>query len=159
MPHAVHQRPRDEGAYLRSVAHHARMDIAHAVGVVVGEAQSLQLGKCRIAQIAVDLHLGAEGEEKRHVVDQRGRQHGDHEERHVVGHGVQRGPNHKVIERIALEHGQDDIHHTAKETAGDHGEDATAVHLEEGQEVGYAEELEFDLLIPFHSSSTPAVCA
>ena len=57
IPDHIHHAPGHQLPDPLGVAHGPRMDIADAVLVKVGKRQSLQMRKCRVAQVPVDLHF------------------------------------------------------------------------------------------------------
>ncbi len=155
LPDAVQQRPGDERADARGVGHDARVDVADAVLVEVGEGQRLQVGEGGVAQILLHADFDGLRAEGRIVVDQ-----GAAEDEREVEHDEERDMLERpladeAVEGVALEERHAGVHHAAREAAGHQAEQGLFVVFQIGQHLVDAEEAELGILHAVASSPTP----
>ena len=159
LPEAFQHGPGHQGADTLGIGHDPGVDVTHAVLVVVGEGQGLQMGEGGVAQVPVHPHLDLHAVHGGDVVEQRAaadqREIEDHEEHD----GVQGPLADEVVQGIALEEGDAGIHQASHKASQDHEEQGLLVVFQVGQHLADAEELQVLLSggLVFHADTSSAL--
>ena len=142
LPYAVDDRPGEQRADARGVGHDARVDVADAVLVEIGEGQRLQMLKGRVAQILVEPHLKPQGPERGEIVGHA--VEGDHKgvNQNKWREGIERAQRDEVVERVALQQRRADVDHAAADREEHHHRHHAAVLFQIGQHLADAEEFQ-----------------
>ena len=159
VPHRVHQGPGDQPADAGSIRHDPGMDPAHAVLIIIGKGQRLQVVERFGAQVPVDGNLGFHRSVAGDEVDAGSEQNQEDINYNEPGQGIQGIARDEMVERVTLQHRHQDIHAGAQQAAHDHPGQQFPVLLQVREEPGDAEEGQGLLLIQFfrqfHYASTP----
>ena len=139
MPQPVRQRPGNERAYARGVAHYSRVYIAHAVLIVVGEGQRLQVAERRVAQISVHAYFYFQSDGIGIVIGNSRPYDSDEVNDYVPRQGVKCAAAHKMVKGVPLIQRQYDVHGTAEQAAHKHYGHGDAEARRKGQYFAYAE--------------------
>ena len=140
MPHRVHQGPGYQAPDAGSIRHHAGMDPADAVLIIVGKGQRLQVVEGFGSQVAVDRNLGLHRAVAGNEVHTGSEEDQRHINQDIPGQRVQRAQGDKVVERVTLKHGHQDVHAGTHQAADNHPGQGFPVPLQIGEETGNAEE-------------------
>ena len=166
MPDRVHQRPGSQGSDPPGIAHDPGMDIAHAVLIEITEGKGLEMIEGSGAQIPVNGNLRGHGSPAGDIIHDGGKQNGADIQNNIPGKRIHRIAGNKMIQGIALEQRQDDIHRTAPQAAEDHQDQRFPVHPDIGHDQRNAEETQ-TFPVPrtaflsgghFHDSFTSSRC-
>ena len=125
------------------------MDVAHAVLIEIAEGKGLQVIESRRPEIPVHGDLRGHGAAAGNVVHHRGEQDRGHIKRDIPGQGIQGVPGDKVVQGIALQQRQHQIHARAAQTADNHDQKGFPVFPDIGNEPGNAKEGQGRLLFFF----------
>ena len=159
LPEAVQHGPGHQAADALGVGHDPGVDVAHAVLVVVGEGQGLQMVEGRVAQVPVHPHLDVHAVHGGDVVEHRAAADEREIEDHEPHDGVQGPLADEVVQGIALEEGHAGVHQAAHKAAQDHEEQGLLVVFQVGQHLADAEKGEIFLFggLVFHADTSSAL--
>ena len=164
VPDTVHHSPGDCLSDLSRVAHHPRVDIAHAVLVEIGKRQRLQVAEGSVPQIPVDAHLHRSRVDHRPVVDDGLESQHSQIQRDEPRQALQGPFRNVVVQHVAAEKRIGDIHNAADERQKDHPRHSFSVWSQIGDQSRNAEQGQgYRFRIAIHncclsSVSHPAIC-
>ena len=152
---AVEQLPGKQLADAAGVADDPRMDVAHAVLVIVVEGELLQMRKSLVAHIPVQAQLRGEADAHAHVGDGR-RRHDEKRIQQCIGpNALQRAGLYEVVQREFLQHGARRIRQTAQDLDEHDERETLFIGLGKGQQLGNAEERQPHFFLLFIHAQPP----
>ena len=154
IPDHIHHAPGHQFPDPLRIAHGAGVDIAHTVLVKIRKGQRLQMGKDRIAQVPVDLHLHLTALVQTIVIVQFLQDHQQNVEKQKDRHSFQGPLRHKMIQCPAVEQRKYGIRQTGQDTQKDHQQNGLHIWSQIGHDQRNAEirrPLPLVFLVFFHS--------
>ena len=112
--HAIEQLPGEQFSNAAGVADDPRMDVAHAVLVIVVERQFLQVFERPIAHVAVHPELRGEADAHAHVGYGRCRKDEQRVQKRVRAHALDRALLYEMVERVFLQYRPRRVRQTAQ---------------------------------------------
>ena len=133
MPYPFHQGPGYQRADAGSIAHQPGVNVAHAVLVVVGEGEGLQMLKSPLTQFPVYQHFHGGGQGAGHIVGACGGEYGEQIQQHKGEQGIENAQPDEMVQGVALEQGQHNVRHAAHQAKGHHNQNFGAHRAKIGE--------------------------
>ena len=155
IPHALHHAPGQRACDAVGIGHDARMHIAHAVLVKVGERECLQVVECLALEIAADIKLHPARTVGGNIVGGRLDDHDQNIQGEEAADAVHRPVCDEMVDGMLLEEWNDNVHAAADRTHQDHPEKQHPVGLEvRGQLRNTEEGQAFFRFVVLHAGSS-----
>ena len=153
LPHALHNAPRQRTRNAVGIGDHARVDIADAVLIEIGEGQRLHMVKRLTAQVAADIKLRLTRAVGRDVVGGRLHSHDQQIQRHKGPDALHGAVRDEVVDGVLLEQRDHHVHSAGKQAEQHHAEEQPSVASQIRDQLRDAEPRESLMIFLLHAVS------